>query len=283
MFRPAGWNGENGGRRQLHTYNFLISRVQTNPTNPTVTITQDPRTREVWAGFAQLNVPIFSDQNSLPGLRRLEFEASWRHDQYSDVGGTSNAKLAFNWNPIDDLTVRGGWGQSFRAPNFGEFSPIANVAWQGWNFGNSLQIITSNPERLLRSGPGAALRCSGAAKMFRRFRITRPKGEFHSTAASGSGWTPGAGLPISRSRSRSRTSAMFDGFDYRQPESHGPNLQATYYSSDTASCQFSNRGRQRFNDPSVASLSDAARSRSRTAGVGCGTDATPGCAPLPKL
>ena len=82
-----------------------------------------------------MNIPIFSDQNALPLLRRLEFEASWRHDQYSDVGGTSNAKLAFNWNPIDALTIRGGWGQSFRAPNFGEFSPVSNVAWQGWNFG----------------------------------------------------------------------------------------------------------------------------------------------------
>jgi len=27
---------------------------------------------------------------------KLEFEGSWRHDQYSDVGGTSNPKVAFN-------------------------------------------------------------------------------------------------------------------------------------------------------------------------------------------
>ncbi len=121
----------------MTTYNFLITQIQTNQTNPTVTLTQDPRGREVWAGFAQLNVPIFSDQNALPLLQRLEFEASWRHDQYSDVGGTSNAKLAFNWNPIESFTVRGAWGQSFRAPNFGEFSPVSNVAWQGWNFGQN--------------------------------------------------------------------------------------------------------------------------------------------------
>jgi iron complex outermembrane receptor protein len=148
----------------LTTYNFFIQQTQTNPTNPTVTITTDPQHREVWATFAQVNIPIFGDANALPLLRRFEFEASWRHDQYSDVGGTSNAKLAFNWAPIDDLTIRGGWGQSFRAPNFGEFSPVSNVAWQGWNFG---QLYPQNtvPITIACSG-GAPPAGSGADKFF---------------------------------------------------------------------------------------------------------------------
>jgi len=149
----------------LTTYNFMITQTQTNPTNPTVTITQDPRTREVWAGFAQLNVPIFSDQNALPLLRRLEFEASWRHDQYSDVGGTSNAKLAFNWSPIDALTIRGGWGQSFRAPNFGEFSPVSNVAWQGWNM-TDIYPQNTVPISIACDAGGAPPVGSGADKLF---------------------------------------------------------------------------------------------------------------------
>ena len=68
------------------------------------------------------DIPVFSDQNAL-AAQALEFEASWRHDQYSDVAGP-HAKLAFNWNPIESFTIRGGGGHSFRAPNFGEFSPI---------------------------------------------------------------------------------------------------------------------------------------------------------------
>jgi len=69
----------------------------------------------------------------------LEFEASWRHDQYSDVQGTSNPKIAFNWAPFNEtigLTIRGAWGTSFRAPTFGEISPFANVLIQGFNVGN---------------------------------------------------------------------------------------------------------------------------------------------------
>ena len=114
------------------TYSFLVTETVSGATNPTVSIIQDPRSRRVWATFAQVNIPVFSDQNAIPLIRRFEFEVSWRHDQYSDVGGTSNAKLAFNWNPIENFTIRGGWGQSFRAPNFGEFSPITNVGWDGW-------------------------------------------------------------------------------------------------------------------------------------------------------
>ena len=94
---------------------------------------QDAQGRQVWAVFTQVNVPIFSEQNALPFLRRVDLEFSWRHDQYSDVGGTSNPKVAFNWAPIDDLTVRGTWGTSFRAPVFGELSPLANVAIAGQN------------------------------------------------------------------------------------------------------------------------------------------------------
>ena len=46
---------------------------------------QDAQGRQVWAVFTQVNVPIFSEQNALPVLRRVDLEFSWRHDQYSDV------------------------------------------------------------------------------------------------------------------------------------------------------------------------------------------------------
>jgi outer membrane receptor protein involved in Fe transport len=55
------------------------------------------------------------------------------------VKGTSNPKVAFNWAPIDSFTIRGTWGTSFRAPVFGEISPLANVAIAGQNLGNFAQ------------------------------------------------------------------------------------------------------------------------------------------------
>jgi iron complex outermembrane receptor protein len=94
----------------------------------------DPRQQQLWAVFTQVNVPVIGSANALPGVRRLELEGSWRHDQYSDFGGTSNAKMAFNWVLSENLglTLRGAWGQSFRAPDYAETSPTAGFRMQGW-------------------------------------------------------------------------------------------------------------------------------------------------------
>jgi len=146
------------------SYRFLIENQVQNASNTTVSFLRDPESRRVWAVFSQVNIPVFSEMNSLPGLRRLEFEASWRHDQYSDAGGTSNPKLAFNWAPFEDLTIRGGWGNSFRAPSFGEFSPISNVAWNGWGLPSG--IFTNNASIQISCVGGAPPAGSGAEKLF---------------------------------------------------------------------------------------------------------------------
>lgn len=214
-------------------YSFLISQQVTSITSPILNTLDDPRNRQVWAGFTQLNVPIFSDRNALPLMRGLDFEASWRHDQYSDVGGTSNAKLAFNWKPIDDLVVRGGWGQSFRAPNFGEFSQVASVTWDGWNLGQVYPQQTA-PATISCTG-GAPPPGSGAEKLF--------------NAGFGCGDTPG-GLSIGtggrvpadvglRNFTNTQQKVLDPekavnwaiGFDYTPSNNFltGLNIQATYY------------------------------------------------------
>ncbi len=105
------------------SYRFTFKALD-NTGSPSLIIPQltEALSKQVWAVFTQVNVPIFGEANAIPLFRKLEFEASWRHDQYSDVGGTSNPKLAFNWSPIDDLTFKGSWGTSFRAPSFAEQS-----------------------------------------------------------------------------------------------------------------------------------------------------------------
>ena len=149
------------------SYRFLIQQQVQNQTNPTIAFLSDPEARQVWAVFSQLNVPIIGENNSLPGVRKLELEGSWRHDQYSDAGGTSNPKVAFNWVVSDDLglTFRGSWGTSFRAASFGEFSPISNVAWNGWGLPTGL--FTNNASIAIACDPATNLAPagSGAAKL----------------------------------------------------------------------------------------------------------------------
>ena len=101
----------------------------------------DAEPYNVWAGFVQLNIPVFGDANALPLVRRLDLEASWRHDQYHGTlaGATSNPKLGFTWELSQDygVTVRGGWGTSFRFANAGEYSGVFSDALSDWNLPTS--------------------------------------------------------------------------------------------------------------------------------------------------
>jgi iron complex outermembrane receptor protein len=240
------------------TYSVLVQQTNQSAANPIVNIVQDARNRHVWAAFTQLNVPVFGDANALPGVRRLDLEFSWRHDQYDDHGGTSNAKVGFNWAPIDDLTIRGGWGQSFRAPNFGEFSPVSNVAWQGWNFGQlypqntvALNIVCSGGAPPEAGSVGAKLYSPGA-------------GQGCGSALGGLSYNGGGKVPVdSGLRDYFNTEQqVLDpekavnwaiGFDYTPAGNFltGLNIQATYYiiKINGVLRAFSNPTNSAFNDP----------------------------------
>lgn len=72
--------------------------------------------RTVESVYGELFVPIFSDQNAAPLMRRLSLSLSGRYDHYSDFGATTNPKIGINWDPVGGLTLRGTYGRSFRAP-----------------------------------------------------------------------------------------------------------------------------------------------------------------------
>ena len=138
--------------------------------------------RADWAAFTQLNIPIVGDANQLPLIRRLEIEGSWRHDQYSDVGGISVPKIAFNWMVSEDigLTLRGSWGTSFRAPGYGELSPLLNNAIAAQNQtalnpNSNIPVNCGSASGFRRGSPVASLgrhrleRRGGQQRHFRRF------------------------------------------------------------------------------------------------------------------
>jgi iron complex outermembrane recepter protein len=90
----------------------------------------DSEPYNVWAEFAQLDIPVFGDNLNIPLVRRLDLEGSIRHDAYSGTlsGQTTNPKFAFTWL-VDELvgaTIRGSWGTSFRFANAGEYSTVAS-------------------------------------------------------------------------------------------------------------------------------------------------------------
>jgi iron complex outermembrane recepter protein len=72
--------------------------------------------RDITSVFGELFIPIFGDDNAMPGLQSLALSLSGRYDDYSDFGTTTNPKVGLNWVPVDGVLVRGSYGTSFRAP-----------------------------------------------------------------------------------------------------------------------------------------------------------------------
>lgn len=129
----VGWQGNNTA---------LPANTVASP-NP-LTIPYDSEPYNVWAEFAQLDIPVFGDNFDLPLVRRLDLEGSFRHDAYHGTlqGSTSNPKLAFTWL-IDELvgaSVRGSWGTSFRFANAGEYAVGFSDVSGGTNFPGDSQV-----------------------------------------------------------------------------------------------------------------------------------------------
>lgn len=82
--------------------------------------------RDVEAVFGEIYLPIIGPENNIPFVRRLEFSAATRYDNYSDFGGTTNPRVGIFWSPSEELEFRGSYSTSFRAPTasevFGEAS-----------------------------------------------------------------------------------------------------------------------------------------------------------------
>jgi iron complex outermembrane recepter protein len=132
-----------------------------SPAGSPLVVAYDSQPYAVWAGFAQVDIPVFGDNFNIPLVRRLDLEVSWRHDQYSGTlsGGTSNPKVAFTWL-IDEMigaTIRGSWGTSFRFANAGEYSTTLSDANDAFNFPSQGAISVTCPTTAPTPGSAAAV------------------------------------------------------------------------------------------------------------------------------
>ena len=69
--------------------------------------------RTVAATYVELNVPIIKD---------LEITGAVRYDHYSDFGSTTNPKISFRYQPLQQLLFRGAYSTGFRAPSLYELN-----------------------------------------------------------------------------------------------------------------------------------------------------------------
>ena len=98
---------------------FDTERTRSNNTGPASTGAEFlslTSNRHVLSQYAELLIPLIGEGNALPLIRSFSVNLSGRHDDYSDVGNTTNPKIAGNWEVFEGFRLRGNWSKSFVAP-----------------------------------------------------------------------------------------------------------------------------------------------------------------------
>lgn len=75
-----------------------------------------------FAGYAELLAPVF---------KQLELDGAVRWDHYNTYGSSTTPKFGVKYTPFQQLTLRGSYGQGFRAPNPAEAGKAASVSNTG--------------------------------------------------------------------------------------------------------------------------------------------------------
>ncbi len=85
--------------------------------------------RKVYSVFTELNAPL---------TKTLEVQLALRHDDYSQVGSTTNPKIGIRWQPAPSVLLRASANTGFRAPSLADLNRPAT-------FGTSASFLT-DPE-----------------------------------------------------------------------------------------------------------------------------------------
>lgn len=70
--------------------------------------------------YVELSVPFVSPASDIPGVRRLEFSAAMRGEDYDSFGRVITPKLGVIYDPTADFTLKTSWGRSFKAPTLAQ-------------------------------------------------------------------------------------------------------------------------------------------------------------------
>jgi iron complex outermembrane recepter protein len=204
---PAGPLKIAAGLESVH-YTLQQQGVSSNNTGPTSTGANYQFyafQRTVRSAFGEIDAPLISPDMDVPLVSKFEVNASGRYDHYSDVGTTLNYKLAFGWDVLDGLRLRGNMSTSFVAPGLDQIGD-QNHAFIGTNVGattamDGLPIPVAAYPALLQFAPSqfnngqpctlASVTCTLASSVQ---GVNIHGGAANGHPAMGHGWEVGADL-----------------------------------------------------------------------------------------
>ncbi len=78
--------------------------------------------RDVASLYGELFTPLVSETNARSWANRIELSLAVRHDDYDDLGSSTDPKVGLLWSPIRGLALRGTYSTSFRVPPLAQLS-----------------------------------------------------------------------------------------------------------------------------------------------------------------
>jgi outer membrane receptor protein involved in Fe transport len=76
--------------------------------------------------YGEVSLPLVGPDEGLPLVHRFDVDAALRYERYPGIGGVVTPKLGMAWGLTPDITLKGTWGQSFRAPTlYQQYQPRA--------------------------------------------------------------------------------------------------------------------------------------------------------------
>jgi outer membrane receptor protein involved in Fe transport len=84
--------------------------------------------RKVLSAFGELVAPLFTEQDGIPALSKLELSAAGRYEKYTGYGSTTTPKYGIFWSPLKGLAFRGTWSRAVRPPTLVDLDMSRNAS-----------------------------------------------------------------------------------------------------------------------------------------------------------
>ena len=102
--------------------------------------------------YGELSLPIFGRGNRTAFADFLQLSAAVRYERYEGLADVASPKLGMVYRPIPSITVKGGWGKSFKAPTFYQRYRVYQAILMPASVLGGTGAIANNPVLYLAGG-----------------------------------------------------------------------------------------------------------------------------------
>ncbi|MGZ8360458.1 MAG: TonB-dependent receptor domain-containing protein [Allosphingosinicella sp.] len=106
--------------------------------------------------FGELVIPLIGPEQEIPAIYSLELNGALRYIDHSLAGGDPTYTVGATWQPIRDITFRGNYTRSVRAPAITEFFNPTSQIFTTANDPCDGSFVTSGPDPAVRAANCAA-------------------------------------------------------------------------------------------------------------------------------